>query len=110
MLDLPGAVLENVRRILNEHVPGMEVWAYGSRVTEQSHPGSDLDLVVRNPSDLLQPVAGLNRLRTAFRESDIPILVDVFDWARMPQSFREEIEREHVAVQDGAARARTATS
>ena len=35
--------------ILREHVPGVEVWAYGSRVSGHSHGGSDLDLVLRGP-------------------------------------------------------------
>ena len=32
-------------------------------------------------------------LREAFTESDLPIPVDVFDCARIPESFREEIRR-----------------
>ena len=40
------AVLE---ALLREHMPGVEVWAYGSRVDGRSHDGSDLDLVLRGP-------------------------------------------------------------
>ena len=35
----------------------------------------------------------------AISESDLPTLVDVMDWARIPQAFREEIEREYVVLQ-----------
>ena len=38
-----------LEEILREHVPGVEVWAYGSRVSGHSHGGSDLDLVLRGP-------------------------------------------------------------
>ena len=34
---------------LKEHLPDVEVWAYGSRVSGRSHDGSDLDLVLRAP-------------------------------------------------------------
>ena len=38
-----------LEEILREHVPGVEVWAYGSRVSGLGHGGSDLDLVLRGP-------------------------------------------------------------
>ena len=36
--------------LLKEHLPEVEVWAYGSRVNGQSHDGSDLDLVLHGPA------------------------------------------------------------
>lgn len=92
-LDLPPEWLESVRHLLAIHLPEAEVWAYGSRVSGTSHEGSDLDLVVRNPADLNSPFQDLNGLREALAESDLPILVDVLDWARIPESFRQEISR-----------------
>ena len=101
-LDLGRESLEMVRRVIASHVPASEVWAYGSRVTGQAHDGSDLDLVVRDPVDPSRPHKGLAELREALSESDLPILVDVFDWARLPDDFRQEIERAHVVVWRGA--------
>ena len=86
-----------VEDILREHVPDAEVWAYGSRVTGESHEGSDLDLVLRGPG--LEPLGGeFMGLVEAFQESNVPILVQVHDWARLPESFRREIERDYVVV------------
>ena len=34
----------------------------------------------------------------AFQESSIPILIQVHDWARLPESFHHEIERDHVVL------------
>jgi hypothetical protein len=31
------------------------------------------------------------------------MLVDVLDWARLPEDFRREIERQHVTVRAAAA-------
>lgn len=58
-----------------------------------AHEGSDLDLVVRNPADLSHPQPDMSELREAFSESNLPILVDLLDWARIPESFRQEIVR-----------------
>jgi predicted nucleotidyltransferase len=93
MLDLRLEWLETLRRLIAVHIPDAEVWAYGSRVQGTSHDGSDLDLVVRNPTDLTLPQIGLLDLREALSESELPILVDLLDWAWIPESFRQEIVR-----------------
>ena len=88
-----------LEEILREHVPGVEVWAYGSRVTGQSHDGSDLDLVLRAPDLEEVPIGKLVELEEALRLSTIPILVEARDWARLPESFHGEIERDYVVLQ-----------
>ena len=97
-LDLNPCHLALIDALLDRLVPGLEVWAYGSRVNGSSHAGSDLDLVLRNPQDLSSPSTRLSELRAALTESNLPILVDVLDWALLPESFRLEVEREHVVL------------
>jgi len=95
-LDLPQKYLEQVKAILRSHAPHAEVWAYGSRVTGDNHEASDLDLVLRNRPE---GTTALYELKEAFSESNLPIGVDVMDWARIPLSFHREIEKAHVVVQ-----------
>jgi len=90
-----------VLAVLRHYVPQSEVWAYGSRVTGRAHAASDLDLVIRNPKDLSQKEKNIDELKAAFSESNLPFLVDVLDWARIPESFRQEIEKAHVVLQMG---------
>lgn len=97
-LDLRPEWLEIVRQILAAHLPEAEVIAYGSRVTGTAHEGSDLDLVARNPQNPKLPVRNLGEVRDAFSESNLPILVDILDWALIPDSFREEMERTAIIV------------
>ena len=97
-LDLPRRYREQVEALLREHVLGVEVWAYGSRVSGRSHEGSDLDLVLRGP-DLKRIDSGqLADLIEALEESNVPIIVQVHDWARLPERFHREIEREYVVL------------
>lgn len=100
-LYLPQKYLEQVQGLLRAHVPDAEVWAYGSRVSGGGHEASDLDLVLRNPRNPQQETGALDDLKEAFLESNLPIRVDVMDWARIPASFHREIERMHVVVQEG---------
>ena len=101
MLDLRPEWLDMVRDLITVHLPGVEVLAYGSRVQGTAHDGSDLDLVVRNPDGTAVPSMILQDFREAVSESDLPILVDTLDWARIPENFRKEIARGGVVVLHG---------
>ena len=87
--------------LLREHLPNVEVWAYGSRVHGRSHDGSDLDLVLRGSGLKEIPAAQLGDFEEAVRESNIPFLVEARDWARLPERFHCEIERDYVVLLKG---------
>lgn len=89
--------LDTVKAILHAHVPGREVWAFGSRARRSAKPYSDLDLVIMGDAPLsLDALAALNE---AFAESDLPWKVDVVDWARLGDAFRRIVERDRVLLQ-----------
>ena len=87
----------DVLRILHEQVPALEVWAFGSRAMHTAKPYSDLDLalITRKPLSLEQLAA----LTDAFATSDLPIRVDVVDWASTSDAFRKIIAQDKVVVQ-----------
>lgn len=97
-LHLPERHREMLLAMLRQHLPGVEVWAYGSRVNGRSHDGSDLDLVLRGPNLEKISEGRLSEFQEAVRESRIPFLVEARDWSRLPERFHREIEREHVAL------------
>lgn len=97
-LDLPDRYRRQVEALLAEHVPDAEVWVYGSRVKGQSRPASDLDLVLRGPNLEPVPARQLADLEEGLEESNIPILVQAHDWARLPTSFHEQIEKQYVVL------------
>ncbi len=84
-----------VRELISDHLPGVEVWAYGSRVTGTARPWSDLDLVVFAQPEQQRAVA---ELREAFEESDLPFRVDLFVWGDIPESFRDNIRKRHLVL------------
>ena len=99
-LELPLRYRRELEALLREHVPDAEVWAYGSRVSGESHAASDLDLVLRGPN--LEPLGHrFSDLLEALEDSNIPILIQAHDWARLPKTFHGEIERDYVVVQEG---------
>lgn len=84
--------------MFHEHLPGVEVWAYGSRLTNRCHDGSDLDLVLRAPKLQKIPIEKLHELRHALQESSIPFLVETHDWAHLPERFHQEIKKDYVRL------------
>ena len=97
-LDVKPRHQEQIERLLRGHLPGVEVWAYGSRVNGRSHEGSDLDLVLRSPGLVKIDPSQLAEFNEAVQESTIPFLIEARDWARLPDSFQREIEREYVVL------------
>ena len=93
---LPPDQMRLVVDLTNTHLPGVEIWAYGSRVRGNSRRYSDLDLVAfTKPGQ--RPLA--DGLREAFEESDLPIRVDLFLWDDLPESFRTRIMEEYAVLQ-----------
>ncbi|MBF0553815.1 MAG: nucleotidyltransferase domain-containing protein [Nitrospirae bacterium] len=103
-IDLRPEWVETIERLIAGHLPDAEVMAYGSRISGLAHEGSDLDIVVRNPSAPDKPFDNLPALREAISDSDLPILVDVLDWSKIPDGFRAEIERRHEMLIKGKGR------
>ena len=61
-LFLDPEIKKDVCALLRTFVPAAQVWAYGSRISGKAHEGSDLDLVLRNPSALDKPTTEYRRL------------------------------------------------
>ena len=72
-----------------------EVWAYGSRVSGEAHDGSDLDIVIRCQNLQKMPIEIFQQLKDKIKYSNIPIVVDLFEWTRLPDSFHKNIEAQH---------------
>lgn len=100
-LDLNPEVLIELEGIIRDILPMHDVWAFGGRVKHQAHSGSDLDLVIRNPSQLDKPSHELLVFKSALRDSNIPILIDVVDWAKLTEPFRREILEHYLLVYSG---------
>jgi type I restriction enzyme S subunit len=88
---------EIVRSILAHHVPQYEVWAFGSRAKRTAKEYSDLDLAIITHQPLSLSVSAA--ITDDFVESDLPIKVDVVDWATTSEAFRRIIEKQKIVVQ-----------
>ncbi|CAK0753779.1 type I restriction enzyme, S subunit [Gammaproteobacteria bacterium] len=82
---------------LRQFIPGVVVWAYGSRVKWTARINSDLDLVVfATPAQR----SLVSELKDALAESNLPFLVDLHIWDDVPERFHEIIRKEYVVLQE----------
>jgi predicted nucleotidyltransferase len=81
-------IIDIAKRVLN---PGCEIWAYGSRVKGTNYDASDLDLAIITPAEQPLDPNTLADFKLALQDSNIPILIQVMDWQRIPESFRQNI-------------------
>lgn len=97
MIDIDNLQLELIKRILSETIPKYSVWAFGSRVNGRPQKFSDLDLALVSNEKIDWRI--IERLKDAFSESDLPIMIDVVDFNSVSENFRKIIFENHSVVQ-----------
>jgi predicted nucleotidyltransferase len=91
-LDISQEQRETLLALLHRHLPGVTIWAYGSRVKGTARPNSDLDLVVFTTNAQRPQVS---ELKDALDESNIPFRVDLHVWDNIPERFHDIIRHEY---------------
>lgn len=96
-LQLEPVELEIIKNILQQYVPNIKVWAYGSRVKGLAKTYSDLDLAIISdkPLTFLQ----LAHLEEAFSQSELKWKVDILDWATASDNFKKIVLQHYVVIQ-----------
>jgi len=69
----------------------LELIAYGSRVNNTAHEGSDLDLVIRTQNEEPISLNLYSDLVEKIKQSNIPFLVELRDWSTLPNSFHKQV-------------------
>jgi predicted nucleotidyltransferase len=94
-LDLDAHDRTILLNLLEAHLPGIEAWAYGSRVLGRARRYSDLDLVVFAAPHQKEAVAAL---REALEASNITIMVDLHIWDELPLEYQRRIAEQKVVL------------
>jgi predicted nucleotidyltransferase len=95
MINLKRVYLEELNKIFQAYCPKAEIWAYGSRINGDSHSGSDLDLTVKSFNEEKKYLSDLKDL---LNDSDIPFLIDITEYEKLPTSFQEEIKKSYIKI------------
>lgn len=93
MLDVPEKYLDELINIFQSYCQKAEIWAYGSRIKNDSHSGSDLDFAVKSFHD---DNKYFYELRELLNDSDVPFLIDIHEFDRLLEYFQEEILKDYI--------------
>jgi predicted nucleotidyltransferase len=94
-IDMDNAHRALLVSLITRYLPGVEVWAFGSRVTGAARQCSDIDLAAfTRPEHRL----GVSLLREAMEESNLPYRVDFWEWDRLPPAWKKNIEAAHIPL------------
>ncbi len=94
-IDITPKQRKEIIFLLSRYLPGVQVWAFGSRVRWTSRPDSDLDLVAFSVPEQKSAIAAL---KEAFEESSLPFRVDLLVWDEVPDNFQQTILKEYVVL------------
>ena len=97
MVDVAPEHLARLREILAACVPAAAVHLFGSRTTGAARPYSDLDLAIDAGGPIELSILGA--LEEALQASDLPFRVEVVDWHRISEPFREVIRSAAVPLE-----------
>lgn len=92
-IDVAPKYLKMITSILAQHLPSRQVWAYGSRVKRTATHRSDLDCVVFGATD-----SDIADAKEAFDASEIPFEIQLLNWERIPDDFKENIKKQYVVL------------
>ena len=88
--------LKMLMDIFDNYCPKAEIWAYGSRIKGNAHDGSDLDLVVKSFNS---ENVKLSELKQLINDSNIPFLIDINEFDKLPEYFQKEILNNYLILQ-----------
>lgn len=97
MTDDPGVLLGDQNFIseqIRRYFSGARILFFGSRMRGDHKQYSDLDLCVDAGQAL--DLATLSKLEESLSQSDLKYKVDISDWQRMTDDFREHILKRHI--------------
>ena len=83
--------LDTIIDIIRSEMPGATLILFGSRLTGDARPDSDLDIAIVSPApvDLLR----LSEIKEKLSNSSIPYLVDIVDYQRVSPEFQLVIDQ-----------------
>jgi len=91
-IQLTNEQLQFIQQTLSGLLPDAQFFAFGSRAKGSAKRYSDIDILIINK--VIIPLITLSQLNEIFTESNLPFKVDLVDWHRITEEFREHIEKE----------------
>ncbi|KLO22566.1 hypothetical protein X275_05800 [Marinitoga sp. 1197] len=87
--DIKEEYFNLIIKILKKHIQSCTIIIFGSRITGKSNEASDLDIAIDCGKKL--DLITLFEIEEDFQDSNLPFRVDLIDWQRTSESFKNII-------------------
>lgn len=87
---------EELLTCIHQVLPHAQIFAYGSRVRENSKPNSDLDILIRTKSVISQ--LELSDIKEKLSISNLPFFVDIQDYFCVNAEFLDSIKKDLILL------------
>ena len=98
MIDLEDKYLKILRKILGKYAFEYKAVTFGSRVQGTAKKFSDIDIALIGTDKI--GWRELEKIKDAFSESDMPLIVDIIDYNSVSDSFKIHINSNYDVIKD----------
>lgn len=92
--------LDITKNILKKNISSTTlIWIFGSRISPNHKPYSDLDIALQNLDNKTISLKTLASIKADFIESDLPWKVDIVDYNSISGIFKQNIDATKIDLQ-----------
>ena len=85
-----------ILEILSKNLPDANFWAFGSRINDTAKKYSDLDIAIIDHDKI--PLNKITVLKDDLSQTDIPYIIDIVDYNRISDEFKNHITNSHIKL------------
>lgn len=89
---------EELREIIDKHIPGCLVYLFGSRARQTHREGADIDIAL--DAGVKIDFSIISKIKDEIEETTIPVFVDIIDLNAVSDTFKNEIKQEMILWQN----------
>ncbi|MBS1988042.1 nucleotidyltransferase domain-containing protein [Candidatus Dependentiae bacterium] len=89
---------DELLKIIHKHLPGCQVYLFGSRARASHQEGADMDIALDTGEKIDFRI--LFKIKDEIEETTIPVFVDIIDLNSVSNSFKNEIKQDMIPWQN----------
>lgn len=89
---------EKLLEIIHKHIPGCQVYLFGSRARQTHREGADIDIALDAGAKIDFRI--IFKIKDEIEETTVPVFVDIVDLHSVSDAFKNEIEQEMILWQN----------
>lgn len=97
---LTEAEIDLLQQLLIQPIKSQDgkVWVFGSRARGDNRKFSDIDILCEFPQSTILPAGFIAHITESLEDSNFPYKVDLVSRSEVAQSYKDQVERDKIAL------------